>query len=53
MRREPAEASYHVHRQVDAAVKNLGPDATPGQVKDIAMAAIKKMKPNAKGRWMT
>lgn len=39
-----------VHRQMDAAIKNLGPDATLGQVKDIAMAAIKKVKPECEGK---
>lgn len=39
-----------VHRQMDAAVANLGPEATLGQVKDIAMQAIEDVKPECKGK---
>ncbi|NKC52282.1 hypothetical protein HED63_26690 [Ochrobactrum cytisi] len=39
-----------VHRQMDAAVANLGPEATLGRVKDIAMKAIENVKPECKSK---
>lgn len=39
-----------VHREMDAAVANLGPGARLGDVKDIAMSAIERVKPECKGK---
>ncbi|MEP7456975.1 hypothetical protein [Phyllobacterium sp. SB3] len=45
-----ADEHKAVHKAMDSAIKDLGPDGTLGQVKDIALKAIEQVKKDCKGK---